>query len=115
MLEEGVVTGFSTDAPATFWSVPSDPFPGLKQAVTRIAADGTDCGREQTVDIETAVTLYTKGAAQAAGFPDIGVLEPGYHADFAVLDRDIMEIPSDDIDKVRVMETYVDGACVYRR
>lgn len=115
MLEKGVVTGFSTDAPATFWSMPSNPFPGLKQAVTRITADGTDCGKEQTVDIETAVTLYTKGAAQAVGFPDVGILEPGYHADFAVLDRDIMEISSDDIDKVRVMETYMDGVCVYRR
>lgn len=115
LLEEGVATGFSADAPATFWAVPSDPFPGLKQAVTRIAADGTDCGREQAVDIETAITLYTKGAAEAAGFPDIGMLAPGYHADFAVLDRDILEIPADDIDQVRVAETYVDGKCVYQR
>ena len=30
MLEKGVTLGYSTDAPATFWSVPSDPFPGLK-------------------------------------------------------------------------------------
>lgn len=115
MLEEGVVTGFSTDAPATFWAVPSDPFPGLLQAVKRIAADGTDCGREQAVDIKTAITLYTKGAAEAAGFPDIGVLAPGYHADFVVMDRDILEIPSDDIDKVHVEETYVDGKCVYHQ
>lgn len=115
MLKEGVVTGFSTDAPATFWAVPSDPFPGLKQAVTRIAADGTDCGSEQAVDIKTAITLYTKGAAQAAGFQNVGVLTPGYHADFAVLDRDILTIPSEEIDKVQVAETYADGVCVYRR
>ena len=47
ILDKGVCLGFSTDAPATFWSVPSDPFPGLKLAVTRIAADGTDCGKRE--------------------------------------------------------------------
>lgn len=96
------------------WSVPSDPFPGLKLAVTRIAADGTDCGKENAVDIETAVKLYTKGAAMAAGFSDIGMLAPGYHGDFVVLDRDIMEVPGDEIDQVKAAETYVDGKCVYR-
>lgn len=114
ILEKGVCLGFSTDAPATFWAVPSDPFPGLKLAVTRIAADGTDCGRENAVDVETAVKLYTKGAARAAGFSDLGMLAPGYHGDFVVLDRDIMEVPSDEIDQVGVVETYVDGKCVYR-
>lgn len=115
MLTNGVCLGFSTDAPATFWSVPSDPFPGLKQAVTRVAADGTDCGKEQAVDIETAVMLYTKGAADAAGFLDIGMLAPGYHADFVVLDQDIFSVTPEDIDKVQVMETYIDGRCVYHR
>ena len=39
ILDRGVTLGFSTDAPATFWAVPSDPFPGLKLAVTRRAAE----------------------------------------------------------------------------
>lgn len=115
MLDAGVSLGFSTDAPATYWSDPSDPFPGLKLAVTRTAADGTDCGKDQAVDIETAVRLYTIGAARAAGFPDTGMLAPGYRADFAVLSDDILNIPSEDIDKVKVVQTYVDGRCVYER
>ena len=115
MQEAGVQVGFSTDAPATFWAVPSDPFPGLKLAVTRIAADGTDCGQDSAVDIRTAIALYTRGAAMAAGIPEIGMLAKGYHADFAVLSDDILEIPSDDIDKVSVSETYIDGDCVFRR
>lgn len=115
MLDAGVTLGFSTDAPATFWSEPSDPFPGLKLAVTRIAADGTDCGKEQAINIAAAITLYTKGAALAAGFPDTGMLKPGYHADFAVLSDDIMNIPAEDIDKVKVVQTYIGGRCVYNR
>lgn len=114
LLDAGVKLGFSTDAPATFWSVPSDPFPGLKFAVTRIAADGTDCGKDYAVDIETAVKLYTKGAAQAAGFPEIGMLKEGFHADFAVLDRDLLQVPAEEIDQVRAEETYVNGSCVYK-
>ena len=68
-----------------------------------MAADGTDCGKEQALDIETAVRLYTAGSAQAAGFKDIGMLRPGYHADFAVLSDDILEISPEDIDKVFVL------------
>ena len=64
MLKQGVKLCFSTDAPATAWAVPSDPFSNLKAAVTRKAYDGTDCGRNEAVDIETAVKLYT---AEAAG------------------------------------------------
>lgn len=115
MLDKGICLGFSTDAPATFWSNPSDPFPGLKFAVTRIAADGTDFGSAQAVDIETAIRLYTHGAAVAAGFPDIGMLAPGYRADFIVLDRDILHIPSEEIDQVQVQKTYIGGTCVYHK
>lgn len=115
ILEAGVSLGFSTDAPATYWSNPSDPFPGLKLAVTRTAADGTDCGKDQATDIETALRLYTIGAAQAAGFPDTGMLAPGYRADFAVLSNDILHIPSEDIDKIKVLQTYMNGTCVYER
>lgn len=115
LLEKGICLGFSTDAPATFWADPSDPFPGLKLAVTRVSADGTDCGKEQAVDIKTAVQLYTRGAALAAGFPRAGMLVPGYRADFAVLDRDILEIPAEEIDKVQVQQTWIGGECVYIR
>ena len=115
MLDEGVLVGFSTDAPATYWAVPSDPLPGLRQAVNRVTADGTDCGNAQAVDIRTAVTLYTREAARAAGFPDTGMLAPGYHADFVVLDRDILSVPAEEITDIQVMETYADGRCVYRR
>ncbi len=43
------------------------------------------------------------------------MLAPGYHADFAVLSDDILNIPAEDIDKIKVIQTYVDGQCVYER
>lgn len=115
MLESGVNLCFSTDAPATSWAVPSDPFPNIKGAVTRRAYDGTDCGDDQAVDIETAIILYTKKSAEMVGFEKLGQLKEGYKADFVVLDKDILEIPAEEIDTVQVDKTYIGGRCVYQK
>lgn len=115
MLEKGVKLCFSTDAPATSWATPSDPFPCIKGAVTRTAYDGTDCGQEQRVDVETAVRLYTAESAKIAGFDKVGQLVEGYHADFVVLDQDILEVEPEDIDQIKVVQTYITGEKVYQR
>lgn len=115
MVDKGICLGFSTDAPATFWSNPSDPFPGLKLAVTRISADGTDCGKDQAIPIDTALWLYTRGASLAAGLPYSGMLSPGYRADFAVLSDDILAMPPQEIDQVQVIQTWIGGELVYAR
>ena len=114
MLEKGVKVALSTDAPATSWAVPSDPFPNIKSAVSRYAYDGTDCGRENRIDTETAVKLYTREGAQVAGFEKMGMLKRGFKADFAVLSEDLFSACGEDIDKVFVTETYIDGEQVYK-
>ncbi len=113
-IESGVQFSFSTDAPATAWATPSEPFTCIKGAVTRKAYDGTDCGQEHRVDIETAIRLYTAESAPMLGFEKVGMIKEGFAADFIVLDRDVLNIPSDDIDKVKVEETYIAGQCVYK-
>lgn len=115
LLDAGVRLCFSTDAPATSWAVPSDPFPCIKGAVTRHAYEGTDFGEDEAVDVETAVELYTREAARMAGFEKLGMLKEGMKASFAVLDRDIFAVPSDELDSVRVQATYVRGTCVFER
>ena len=115
ILDQGVKLCFSTDAPATSWAVPYDPFPCLKAAVTRKAYDGTDCGQDQKVDMETAVKLYTRESAKAAGFRRIGQLKKGYKAHFAILDRNLFTIPKEEIDQVKVEALYMNGECIYQR
>lgn len=115
MLEAGIKVAFSSDAPATAWADPVDPFVAIKSAVTRKAYDGTDTGQEQRVDVPTAITLYTRGAQEITRIPDIGQLKPGYHADFIVLDQDILELAPEKIDEVRVEETYMGGQLVYKK
>ena len=65
--------------------------------------------------METAIRLYTRGSAAAAGFSRIGMLAPGYQGDFAVLSRDILRIPPEEADQVQVEETYIGGELAYRR
>ena len=40
---------------------------------------------------------------------EIGSLEAGKHADFSVLDRDYVTIPVDDVPKIRVLMTVLNG------
>lgn len=115
ILENNVNLAFSTDAPATSWAVPSDPFSNLKAAVTRVAYDGTDIGKENAVDVETAIILYTKNAAQVSGFTQSGQLKPGYDADFIILSDDIFTIDPNKIDSITVEKTFIKGDCVYTK
>ena len=108
-LDHGIQVVLSTDAPATSWAVPSDPFSNIKAAVTRKAYDGSDIGQAESVDIETAVILYTKDAAGVCGFAGLGQLTPGYSADFAVLSDDLFTIDPARIDAIKVEATYICG------
>ena len=112
-LDHGIQVALSTDAPATSWAVPSDPFSNIKAATTRKAYDGSDIGQEERIDIETAVILYTKEAAHVCGFAGLGMLTPGYSADFAVLSEDIFTIDPAQIDQVKVEATYICGNKAY--
>lgn len=115
MLERGGSVAFSSDAPATTWADPVNPFVGIQAAVTRKAYDGTDIGGDQAVDVATAITLYTRAAQQITGIPAVGQLAPGYHGDFIVLDQDIFEVEKEKIHQIRVEETYMGGLQVYQR
>lgn len=115
LLEKGVDVCLSTDAPATSWATPSDPLPNIKCTVTRYAYDGTDCGQDEAVDVETAIKLYTRNAAKTTGLKNAGQLKPGYHADFVVLSDDILACDPNDIDKIKIEKTYIDGKNVFER
>ena len=113
LIDAGVRLCISTDAPATSWATPSDPFPNIKSAVTRHASTGFDFGASERIDIEEALALYTREAARMVGFADLGMLRAGYKASFVVLDRDILAVPADEIDQVGVSATYIRGERVF--
>jgi predicted amidohydrolase YtcJ len=110
-LDAGVRLAFGTDYPVE----PITPFRGLYAAVTRMNEAGTKSYfPEQKITRGQALLAYTQGSAYAE-FAEAhkGKLEPGFDADFILLDRDILRIPAAEMLETQVLETFVAGQQVY--
>lgn len=104
-LQAGVYVALSSDAPATAWRDPANPWLGLYSAVTRKAYDGTDTGLDERIALGQALLLYTRAAAKLLGIP-AGMLAPGFAADFVVLQEDVLAQ-----DPARLLEPNLVAAC----
>ncbi|MFH9959182.1 amidohydrolase [Streptomyces roseolus] len=107
----------ATLAAGSDWPVSSpNPLEGVHVAVNRRAPESPD-GRvfypEERIDLLSALTAYTAGAAHVNGHDDAGSLVAGHLADLVVLDRDVLTAPADEIAEARVERTYVGGRLVY--
>ncbi len=113
LLDKGGIFTNGSDAPME--SV--DPFLGMHAAVTRTDAAGNPPGGwlpEQKLSRYEALQSYTAWAAYAEfGEARKGSLTPGKLADFAVLDRDILTCPDEEIKNTRVLLTVVGGEIVH--
>lgn len=106
LLENGIVCAGGSDAPI---ENPS-PLEGLYAAVFRKTKDYPQGWHtEECLTIEKGIEIYTIGAATAVDrSTTLGKLEPGYLADFIVLDHDIVSSP-DLLKKANVLMTVVGG------
>lgn len=113
MYRMGIHTSFGTDSPVE----DINPFHNMYCAVTRKRLDGArEYLPEQAVDIYDAIDQYTIGSAYASFDENRkGRLMPGYFADFAVLDRDIFTIPSEEIKEVKAIKTVLGGKTIFER
>ena len=98
---------------------PVEPFnvlDNLRAAVTRQNRAGTRVYLpEQALTVEQAVRLFTSDAAWASRDEAVrGTLELGKQADLVVLDRDLFKISHQDFNRVKVLETVLNGVTVYR-
>jgi hypothetical protein len=64
-------------------------------------------------DALRAMTIWSAYAAFSE--EETGSLEKGKYADFVITDDDLMTAPEDQLWKIAVMATYVEGVLVYRR
>ncbi|HEY1618201.1 MAG TPA: amidohydrolase [Streptosporangiaceae bacterium] len=103
----------SSDCPATAWSDADNVFVSVKAAVLRRAYNGADIGQHSSVTVPQALLLYTGRAREIADVGPVGRIAPGFEASFAVLDRDVFTVPPEEIDQVRVTETWVSGELAY--
>jgi predicted amidohydrolase YtcJ len=109
-LEAGVPLALSSDAPVTT----HNPWVGVYSAVTRKTVYGRVLGPEERITREEALRLYTADAAWVTFEDDLkGSLSPGKLADIAVLDRDVLHVPEEEIREVHAVLTIVEGRVVY--
>jgi predicted amidohydrolase YtcJ len=97
---------------------PYDPLLGIGTAVTRRPrrGDGRAVHPESALTREQAVRMYTTNNAWLL-FREhqVGSLEPGKFADFIVVDTDVLTCPPEQIEKTKVLQTYLGGKLVYER
>jgi hypothetical protein len=96
----------------------ANPWPGVEAFVTRRDPRGNTKGSlwpEQAILLEEAIEIYTIHGARAMKMEDrIGSLEVGKLADFIVLERNIFEIPIDEVADTKIHRTYFEGKLVYK-
>jgi len=107
----GVTWGLGTDATAANQYL---PFTTLAFAVTGKMAGGARTVIHQTVSREDALIAHTrKNAYFVFQENNLGSIQPGKLADLAVLDRDYLTIPADQIKDISPVMTIVDGRVVF--
>ena len=103
----GVAYTISSDAPV------AEPIPleAIQTAVTRVTRRGHKLGPDELrVSAFAALRAHTlEGAVSIGREDDLGSLEVGKYADFAVLSDDPLAVAGEDIAAIRVLETWVDG------
>jgi predicted amidohydrolase YtcJ len=114
LLDHGTLLAFGSDAPVA----PLNPLLGIQAAVIRQGLDGEPTGGwypQERLTVAEAIHGYTLGPARLADRADRqGSLSPGKWADLVVLERDLFEIPPDEIAATEVVLTVFDGQVVYQ-
>jgi predicted amidohydrolase YtcJ len=110
LLDSGAVVANGSDAPIE----ELDPLAGIRAGVLRTLDDREAWHPEQAVSVQQAVeaTILTP-AWLAREERKRGRLLPGYLADLVVLDRDPLGIEPEELPKVEVVATMVDGRWVH--
>jgi hypothetical protein len=108
----GVIVGAGTDAHRV---ASYNPFTALQWLLDGRTVEGTPMrGPEETPGREDALRMYTSGSAWLAHADDRrGSLEVGKLADLAVLSKDYMTVPVDQIGGIESLMTMVGGRIVF--
>jgi len=114
MVRTGAVVSGGSD-----WSVSSlNPLDAIELGITHQQLDHPDqrpWHSAERVDLATMIAMYTINAAYQNHLEEeTGSIEVGKLADLIVLDRNLFDLPSRVIHRVRVVRTLLEGKTVYQ-
>jgi predicted amidohydrolase YtcJ len=97
-----------------------DPWNGMEGMLTRCNPSGefgnATLWPEQALDLATTIEIYTINGARTMQLGNVtGSVEVGKSADLIVLDRNLFDIPADEIADTKVLTTYFEGRTVHER
>ena len=105
-LDLGLLMSIHSDAPVT----PLGPLHVAWCAVNRLTASGRLLGAHERISVHEALEAVTLGAARSLHLDrEIGTIECGKRADFAVLEDDPFELPPASLRQTRVWGTVLGG------
>jgi predicted amidohydrolase YtcJ len=101
-------------AGASDWPVSTaNPFLAIFQAETRSGPQGVLNAAER-MPRAAMLYAYTHNSAEALDqLDEIGTLAPGKRADLALIDRDVLTIPAEELKQATVIFTMFGGKIVY--
>ncbi len=105
-LDEGVNLSIHSDAPVT----PMGPLTVAWCAANRLTGSGQVLGPMERITLDEAMRAITLGPARSLHLDhEIGSIESGKRADFAILDADPYEVGAAELNKINVIGTVVGG------
>ena len=109
MLDSGAVISGASDWPVST----ANPFAATYQAETRSGPQGV-LDASQRMPREAMLYAYTRYSAQALGqLKEIGTIAPGKYADLVLVDRDVLTVPAQELQRAAVVFTLFEGKIVY--
>jgi len=106
LLQAGLRVAASTD-----WG-PKNVFEQIALAVAPYYAGSGRPAATPGISRQQALAMWTREAAHVLRWDGIGSLEPGNHADLAVIDRDPLTCSLEDLPDTRVITTMLSGQAV---
>lgn len=112
LVDSGVPLAMTTDA---FRAASFNPWIGISWMVSGKSISGAEIlARDNRLTRAEALGLFTRKAAWFTSTEsEMGMIAPGYFADFALLDRDYFTVPESQIKSIGSVLTIMDGRVVY--
>lgn len=111
-LRAGIPFTLHTDTPV----IPANLMETVWCAAVRRTKKGILLGEKERISVYEALQAVTQHAAWQYHEEDRkGTLEAGKLADFAVLDRDPLNVAVEEVRYIQVLQTWKEGACIYDR